>query len=94
MFSLSALTIEDAKEAGDTRLVALLTVLDRIAQEQSVSRTAVALAWLLVHPAGVIPIIGTQTLSRIEDSISSLDVELSRSQWNEILVAAQGFPLP
>lgn len=82
------------QEIGGNRLVALLTVLDRIAQAQDVSRSAVALAWILAHPAGIIPIIGTQTISRIKDSVSAVRVQLTRSEWNEILVAAQGEPLP
>jgi len=52
------------------------------------------LAWLLFHPAGVIPILGTQTLSRITQSAQAFDVELDRQTWYEILVASQGEPLP
>lgn len=89
-----AWSIQAAQEAGDSRLLNLLKVLDRIAEQQGVSRTAVALAWLMLHPSGVIPIIGTQTLSRIEDSVTALNVTLTRAEWNEVLVAAQGEPLP
>lgn len=89
-----AMSSAQAAEAGGARLVALLKVLDRIAAEQGVSRTAVALAWTMVHPAGVIPIIGTQNLERIRSSVDALKVQLTRPLWNEILVAAQGEPLP
>lgn len=88
------LSYEVAAEHGGPRLVALLKVLDRLAEVHGVSRAALALAWTLAHPAGVIPIIGTQTISRIQDSISALAVKLSRTEWNELLVAAQGEPLP
>ena len=40
------------------------------------------------------PIIGTQTISRIKESVSAVNVELTRTDWNQILVAAQGEPLP
>ena len=82
-----------AEPHGD-RLAALLTELDRIANAQGVSRSAVALAWVLAHPAGIIPIIGTQTISRIKESVSAVNVELTRTEWNQILIAAQGEPLP
>ena len=85
-------TAQSADRSG--RLVSLLKCLDEIAQKQEVSRSAVALAWLMVHPSGVIPIIGTQNLERIKDSVSALRVTLSRTDWNNILVAAQGEPLP
>ena len=88
------MSIEDAKEAGKESLVRLLTVLDRVANEQSVTRGAVALAWILFHPAAVIPILGTQNLSRIKQSAQAFDVDLDRQTWYEILVASQGEPLP
>lgn len=88
------LSIEKAREVGGENLANLLVVLDRIANEQSVTRGAVALAWLLFHPAGVIPILGTQTLSRITQSAQAFDVKLDRKTWYEILVASQGEPLP
>ena len=82
-----------AQENGQ-RLGALIEVLDQVAEDQSVSRSAVALAWVMAHPAGVIPIIGTQRVERIRDSIQALDVQLDRTTWNNILIAAQGEPLP
>jgi predicted oxidoreductase len=54
----------------------------------------VALAWILAHSVGVIPIIGTQRVSRIQQSAEALRVLLDRTTWNAILVAAQGAPLP
>ena len=81
-------------DADGHRLVQLLDTLDTIANEQNVSRSAVALAWILAHPAGVIPIIGTQRLERIKASVDAVKVKLTRTQWNAILVAAQGEPLP
>jgi predicted oxidoreductase len=89
------LSREEAKDRPNGRhLVACIDVLDRMAQEQSVSRAAVALAWLMAHPAGVIPIVGTQNPERLRASLDALKVLLTRAQWNEILVAAQGEPLP
>ena len=77
-----------------SRLADLQSVLDEVATAQGVSRTAVALAWLLAHPAGVVPIIGTQRIDRIQDSMTALKVTLDRPTWNRILIAAQGEPLP
>ena len=89
------LSLEDASKLDDGgRTHTVLTLLDTIAAEQNVSRGAVALAWIMVHPSGVIPILGTQRLERIMDATHALKVELTRTQWNEILTASQGFPLP
>lgn len=86
--------VSAASEPKGQQLVDLLMVLDEVAAAQGVSRVSVALAWLLAHPAGVIPIIGTQRITRIQESVEALDVKLDRSTWNRILVAAQGEPLP
>lgn len=71
-----------------------IKILDRIAFEQEVSRTAVAIAWTMAHPAQVIPIIGTQNLNRMRDCANATQVQFTREQWNEILIASQGYPLP
>ena len=89
------MTLEEAASRPEgPRLVALLNALDTVACAQGVSRTSVALAWVLAHPAKIIPIIGTQRIARIRESAEALRVTLDRTTWNAILVAAQGEPLP
>ena len=89
------MTLNEAKAIDDNqRTYNVLSLLDRLAHEQSVPRVAVALAWLLAHPAGVVPILGTQRPERIRESMRAFDVKLTRQTWNEILVASQGYPLP
>ena len=85
---------EQATDRGGEKLIALLKILDRVASEQGVSRSAVALAWILHHPSKPIPILGTQRLDRIVESVEAFRVQLSRTDWYEILVAAQGEALP
>ncbi len=72
----------------------ILPVLDRIAAENSCDRGAVALAWLLAHPAKVVPIVGTQTEERIRKSADALSVKMTRRDWYDILEASLGAPMP
>ena len=88
-----AMTVEQAQTV-DSRLVAVIEKLDAIAAAQQVSRTAVAIAWIMAHPAQIIPILGTQNLSRIKACMQAYQVRFTRTQWNQILEAAQGEPLP
>jgi len=67
--------------------------LDELAEREGASRAAVALAWVLAHPAGVIPIVGTQRLDRIADAATATSVHLSRTDWYA-LTAAAGRDLP
>lgn len=68
--------------------------LDQTAGEHGVSRTVIALAWLLKHPSKIIPIVGSNNPENIRDAARADDVELSREQWYRILLAARGKPLP
>ena len=69
-------------------------VLDRIAQQRGVIRTAVALAWLLKHPSGIVPIVGSTNPQNIRAAAKADDLELSREDWYHLLAAARAEPLP
>jgi predicted oxidoreductase len=71
-----------------------LAELDRIAGERGRSRMAVALAWLLKHPAGIVPIVGSTQPRRIRDAAVAAEIELSREEWYRLLVAGRGAALP
>ena len=71
-----------------------LPVLEAVAQARGVSRTVVALAWLLKHPAGILPIIGTTNPERIREATQAPKLELTREEWYRLLIAARGEPLP
>ncbi len=68
--------------------------LDEHAERQGVSRTAVAYAWVMAHPSRPIPIVGTQTPSRIAESAEAYRVSFSRAEWYAILTASLGENLP
>mgnify|MGYP003674906647 FL=1 len=69
-------------------------VLARIGKDQGVDATAVAVAWLLAHPAKLAPVMGTNNLSRIAAISDALKVEMDRETWFEILTAAMGAEVP
>ncbi len=75
-------------------LVKLVEILDKMGAALGVSRTVVALAWLLRHPSGIIPIVGSCNPEHIRDAVRADALELSREQWYELLVAARGKSLP
>lgn len=73
---------------------AVAAALDAVAEAQGVSRTVAAYSWLMAHPAGIIPIIGSQNASRIAEGAQALTVRWTRTEWYAVLVAARGVPLP
>lgn len=58
------------------------------------TREAIALAWLLKHPAQIQPIIGTTNLERLVASCVADPTALSREEWFALLITARGTPLP
>jgi predicted oxidoreductase len=73
---------------------AIAAELDRVATAQSVSRSVAAYSWLMAHPAGIIPIIGSQQTGRIAEGADAFNVKWTRTDWYAVLVAARGVPLP
>ena len=67
--------------------------LTAIATAKGVTTTALAIAWLLHHPARMQPILGTTTPQRVKDSCEASNVTLTRQEWYEIYRAA-GNKLP
>lgn len=64
--------------------------LDEIGKAAGTDWTAVAVAWLLHHPSRIIPVLGTNTLSRIATISDAHRVPMDRQTWFELLTLAQG----
>ena len=52
------------------------------------------LAWLMRHPAGIHPVIGTTKVERIKKSLRAVDIVLDEIDWFSLLVASQGHRMP
>ena len=63
-------------------------VLGRIAQEHNTNKSAVAVAWILRHPAHMQVIVGTMNAKRLSDISQATDFTLTREEWYEIYAAA------
>lgn len=68
-------------------------VVDRLAEEKGVANTAIAIAWLLRHPARMQPIVGTTNTKRLLDIAKASDITLTRQEWYEVYRSA-GNKLP
>ena len=72
----------------------LTTILQTKAEAAGVDMVAVAIAWLLAHPARIMPILGTNNPDRISQISDALKVEIDRQSWFEIYQAANGSEVP
>jgi aryl-alcohol dehydrogenase-like predicted oxidoreductase len=62
----------------------LVEVLGEIAAKKNVTRAQIALAWLLAQKPWIVPIPGTTKLHRLEENLSSANVELTQADLSEI----------
>ena len=62
--------------------------INAIAADKGVTNTAIAIAWLLRHPAHMQPIIGTTNPQRVKDSCQASGITLTREEWYQIYLAA------
>ncbi len=79
-------------QSGHVRKTA--TLVEQIADSNSVSKEAVVLSWLMRHPAKVQPVIGTTNPGRIVNCAEYDRISLSRGQWYALYESARGQELP
>jgi predicted oxidoreductase len=68
--------------------------LAKVAAENGVDNAAVAVAWLLAHPANIMPVMGTNNINRIKSLSDALKVNMDRETWFELYTAALGTEVP
>ena len=78
---------------GNPKFPELNRKIDEVAARYGVTNTAIAIAWLLRHPAHMQPILGTTNPQRVKDACRASEIRLSRQEWYEIYLAA-GNKLP
>jgi aryl-alcohol dehydrogenase-like predicted oxidoreductase len=80
---------EEARNAN----LALVDLLNRIAQRKNASPGQIALAWLLAQKPWIVPIPGTTKVHRLEENIGSASLELTSEDLDEINTAASKIPI-
>ena len=64
--------------------------LDTIAEKHNATIDQILIAWLRKHPAGIIPVLGTTKIKRIEQAKAALSITLSHEEWYTLWEAAIG----
>lgn len=72
----------------------LRDALQKIAKAQGVDAGAVAVAWLLAHPARILPVMGTNDPARIRKLSDAARVQIDRETWFELYTLALGREVP
>lgn len=72
----------------------VLSCLSEVAKELDITIDQLIYAWLLNHPAGIIPVLGSGKIERIKSAVRSMEIKLKIEEWLKIYVAAKGEALP
>lgn len=84
----------DPASVNEANVKSCATLVRKLASEKGTTLEGIVLGWLLHHPAGIQPVVGTTTPERIRNSAKADSVTLSRNEWFALFTAARGTPLP
>ncbi len=73
---------------GNDKFPELNRVIDAMAADKGVTNSAIAVAWLLRHPAKMQPILGTTQPQRVREIARAAQVEMTREEWYRLYLAA------
>ena len=72
----------------------LIDLLKEISKIYDTTPAAIAIAWLLAHPAKILPVMGTNSLPRIRTLSKACDINLDKQSWFRIYETAVGHEVP
>jgi len=74
----------------DGKNAALRTALKTVGEDHGVDEASVAVAWLLAHPARILPVLGTNNLDRIARIGDAARIQIDRETWFDLYTHALG----
>lgn len=77
-------------EGESEEIQATAKLVSEMAAEKNTTPEAIVLAWLMRHPAGIQPVLGTTNPERIKACGAAKDVQLTRGEWYKLFVTARG----
>ncbi len=86
--------ISNPSDDADARVKAAAEAVRQVAGTRNISTEAVQIAWILRHPAKIMPVLGTTRPERIAAALQAFSVDLSRDEWYRLFTAGRGRSLP
>ena len=78
---------------GNEKFAALNAKIDELAEKYHATPNAIAIAWILRHPANMQAIVGTTNVERLQGICKAAEIVLTRQEWYQLYCAA-GKKLP
>lgn len=80
--------------SADDRIQRIRAIALAMCERHDCQMDQLLLAWLMKHPSGIIPVLGTTKISRVKSALAAHDIELSREEWYELWQASTGAEVP
>ena len=70
------------------------SLLGELKEKYNATEDQLLLAWLMKHPAGILPVVGTTNKLRLTNALKASEIPLDLEDWFLLLVASQGHKVP
>ncbi|WP_299254074.1 aldo/keto reductase [uncultured Aquimarina sp.] len=74
----------------DKRVVRINKVVSHLIKKYDVPADQILTAWLLKHPSGILPVMGSTKINRIQSAVNSLSLQITEEEWFKIWEASTG----
>ncbi len=82
------------READQSRVERVRAALTALAPTYDATPAQLALAWLLAHPSGILPLVGSTSPRHIGEAAGAAKLVLTREDWYRLWIAARGREVP
>lgn len=81
----------DAEDERSRRIISMANILG---EKYNASFDQILIAWLLQHPSGIVPVLGTTKIERVQAAMEANSIEMTHEEWHMLLRASNGFDVP
>jgi predicted oxidoreductase len=74
----------------DERNKRILAVANILAEKYATGADVILICWLMTHPAGILPVMGTSKIERIHSAVAATLLKLEREEWFMLWRASTG----
>ncbi len=74
----------------EERVVRINKIVDQLAVKYDTAPDQILTSWILKHPSGILPVIGSVKINRIRSAVNALKVHITDQEWFMILEASRG----
>lgn len=78
----------------DEKSIRIKKLAQQLSEKYNTTLDVLLLAWILKHPAGILPVFGTADKTRIANLIQAIKIDIELEDWFALWTASSGNPVP